>query len=112
LIGYPVDRIGVGVVGPLPKSKNNNRYILVIGDHFTRWMEAYPLPNQQAETIADNANTNPVHRITNQTPPQSSPGPPTQRPKSTTNSITSNMKFNIFRHFVRVKILLDSTKSL
>jgi hypothetical protein len=52
LIGYPVDRIGVGVVGPLPKSKNNNRYILVIGDHFTRWMEAYPLPNQQAETIA------------------------------------------------------------
>jgi hypothetical protein len=52
LVGHPIDRIGIDVIGPLPKSKNNNRYILVIGDHFTRWVEAYPLPNQQAETIA------------------------------------------------------------
>ena len=52
LVGHPMDRIGIDVIGPLPKSKNNNKYILVIGNHFTRWMEAYPLPNQQAETIA------------------------------------------------------------
>jgi hypothetical protein len=52
LVGHPMDRIGIDVIGPLPKSKNNNRYILVIGHHFTRWMEAYPLSNQQAETIA------------------------------------------------------------
>ena len=52
LVDHPMDMIGIYVIGPLPKSKNNNRYILVIGDHSTRWMEAYPLPNQQAETIA------------------------------------------------------------
>jgi hypothetical protein len=40
LVGHPMDMIGIDVIGPLPKSKNNNRYILVIGDHFTRWMEA------------------------------------------------------------------------
>jgi len=28
-------------------------YILVIGDHFTRWMEAYPITNQQAEKVAE-----------------------------------------------------------
>jgi hypothetical protein len=30
-----MDMIGIDVIGPLPKSKNNNRYILVIGD---RWI--------------------------------------------------------------------------
>ena len=48
LVGHPMDRIGIDVIGPLPKSKDNNKYILVIGDHFSRWMEAYPLPNQHA----------------------------------------------------------------
>ena len=52
LVGHHMDRIGIDVIGSLPKSKNNNRYSLVIGDHFTRWMEAYPLSSQQAETIA------------------------------------------------------------
>jgi hypothetical protein len=47
-----VDRVGIDVIGPLPFSKKNNKYILVIGDHFTLWMEAYPLPDQQSETIA------------------------------------------------------------
>jgi len=53
LVGNPMDRVGIDIIGPLPKSINNNKYILVIGDHFTRWMEAYPLPNQQAESIAE-----------------------------------------------------------
>ena len=52
LVGHPLDRIGFDVICPLPKSKNNNIYILVIGNHFTRWMEPLPLPNQQDETIA------------------------------------------------------------
>ena len=50
--GYPMDRIGIDVMGPLPLSKEKNKYILVIGDYFTRWMEAYPLPSQQAEPVA------------------------------------------------------------
>jgi len=52
-VGNPMDRIALDIIGPLPRSKRNNQYILVIGDHFSRWMEAYPLPNQMAEKVAD-----------------------------------------------------------
>ena len=51
-MGYPLDRIGIDVMGPLPLSTQNNKYILVIGDYFTRWMEAYALPSQKAEPVA------------------------------------------------------------
>eukprot|EP00731_Ephydatia_muelleri_P000948 Em0001g948a len=33
-------------------SGNGNSYILVVGDYFTRWMEAYPIQNQEAITVA------------------------------------------------------------
>ena len=42
----------VDIMGPLPKSKTGNSYILVAGDHFTRWMEAYPIHNPDAVTVA------------------------------------------------------------
>ena len=32
--------------------KNGNRYILVVADYFTCWMEAFHLPNQKASTVA------------------------------------------------------------
>jgi len=31
---------------------NGNQYVLVAGDYLTRWMEAYAIPNQEAETVA------------------------------------------------------------
>lgn len=46
-------RIALDIITPLPRSKRDNQYILVIGDHFSRWMEAYPLPNQMAEKVAE-----------------------------------------------------------
>ena len=52
LVGYPLDRIAVDIMGPLPLTKDKNKYILVIGDYFTRWMEAYSLPSQHTENIA------------------------------------------------------------
>ena len=51
-VGYPLDRVALDVMGPLPTTRNDNKYILVIGDYFTRWMEAYSLPNQQTEEVA------------------------------------------------------------
>ena len=51
-VGAPIDRIGIDVLGPLPTSNQGNSYILVVGDYFTRWIEAYPMPDQQAETTA------------------------------------------------------------
>ena len=44
--------IAVDLVGLLPETPNGNSYILVVGDYFTCWMEALPIPNQEATTVA------------------------------------------------------------
>ena len=49
---YPMQIIAMDILGPLPESEAGNSYILVIGDYLTRWMEAYPIPNQEATTVA------------------------------------------------------------
>ena len=48
----PLERCAIDVLGPLPRTDAGNRFILVISDCFTRWTEAIPLPNQEAETVA------------------------------------------------------------
>ena len=40
------------ILGPLQESPSKNRYVLVAMDYFTRWAEAYAIPNQEAITIA------------------------------------------------------------
>eukprot|EP00731_Ephydatia_muelleri_P035045 Em0093g14a len=52
LVGQPMQLVAVDILGPLPESGNGNSYILVVGDYFTRWMEAYPIQNQEAVTVA------------------------------------------------------------
>ena len=39
-------------MGPLPEIENGNSYVLSVGDYFTRWMEAYPIRNREAMTVA------------------------------------------------------------
>lgn len=50
-VGFPLDLVAVDILGPLPESKSGNLYILVVGDYFTKWIEAYPIPNQEATTV-------------------------------------------------------------
>ena len=51
-VGAPMERVALDVLGPLPESEQGNRYILVIADYFTKWTESYPMPNQEATTVA------------------------------------------------------------
>ena len=51
--GYPMERIHMDILGPFPKSNKGNQYILMVIDQFTKWLEAFPIPNQSAETVAD-----------------------------------------------------------
>ncbi len=44
--------VAVGIAGPLPLTPRDNRYICVVIDYFTKWPEAYALPNHEAETVA------------------------------------------------------------
>ena len=48
----PFSRIGIDIVGPLPESKNGNRYIVVAMDYFTKWPEARALREATAKEVA------------------------------------------------------------
>ena len=52
-VGAPLERVTLDILGPLPTSVRGNKYILIVGDYFTKWVEAYPLENQKAETVAE-----------------------------------------------------------
>ena len=44
--------IAVDIVGPITPGEAKNPYILVASDYFTRWAEAYAIPNLEAITVA------------------------------------------------------------
>ena len=52
-VGSPMERVGVDVMGPFPRSDKGNRYVLTVMDYFTKWPEAYAVPDQEAETVVD-----------------------------------------------------------
>ncbi|KAK3895061.1 hypothetical protein Pcinc_001229 [Petrolisthes cinctipes] len=48
----PMERVTVDIAGPLPRTDKGNRYICVAMDYFTKWPEAYAIPDQEAATVA------------------------------------------------------------
>ena len=52
LIKKPFQRIAMDIIGPFLRSNNGNKYILTICDYAMRYLEAIPIPNTAAITIA------------------------------------------------------------
>uniref|UniRef100_A0A674P0I3 Gypsy retrotransposon integrase-like protein 1 n=1 Tax=Takifugu rubripes TaxID=31033 RepID=A0A674P0I3_TAKRU len=52
-VGAPMERVGVDILGPFPTTDQGNRYVLVAMDYFTKWPEAYAVPDQSASTTAE-----------------------------------------------------------
>lgn len=45
-VDYPFKRVSIDTVGPLPKTKPGNQYILVMYEYVTRYSEEIPLSSQ------------------------------------------------------------------
>jgi len=53
VIGTPFERVGIDLTGPHPRSKSGHTYILTYIDHFSKWAEAIPLRNKEANSVAE-----------------------------------------------------------
>ena len=45
------ETLAVDLMGPYPLTKQGNRFIVVVTDMFTRWVESFPLRNSHAPTL-------------------------------------------------------------
>ncbi|CAI2192336.1 6823_t:CDS:2, partial [Funneliformis geosporum] len=52
LIKAPFHRVGLDIKGLLPVTKDENRYIIVTMDYFTKWPEARAIKDIKAKTVA------------------------------------------------------------
>ena len=51
-VGGPWELVSIDVTGPHTKTKRGNVYILTCQDYFSKWVECFAIPNQEAELVA------------------------------------------------------------
>jgi hypothetical protein len=56
-------RWGVDLCGPFDKTAAGNEYIMICIEHFSKWVEAIPIPNKKAATTAQALMANVVSRF-------------------------------------------------
>jgi len=49
-VGAPLDLVTTDILSGLPAATDGSKYILVLVDAFTKWVETYLLPDQEAHT--------------------------------------------------------------
>jgi len=49
-VGAPLDLVTMDILSGLPTATDGSKYVLVVVDAFTKWVEAYALPDQEAST--------------------------------------------------------------
>jgi hypothetical protein len=49
----PWDMLALDLMGPLPRSKNGKTMLLVVVDHFTKWVELFALRDAKADRICE-----------------------------------------------------------
>ena len=50
---WPLDHLATDILGPFPESTRGNKYVLVVTDYFTKWVEIFPIQDQTAPTCAE-----------------------------------------------------------
>ena len=53
IVGRPMERICIDLTGPFDPTSNDNRYIMVVCDYFSKWTDAYAIPNKESRTVAE-----------------------------------------------------------
>ena len=52
VIGQPGAQWGADILGPMPTTRGGKRYVLVVTDLFTKWVELFALKDMTAATVA------------------------------------------------------------
>ena len=47
----PFGKVGIDIVGPLPKTAENNQYIVIAMDYLTKWPEARAILDATAKLV-------------------------------------------------------------
>jgi hypothetical protein len=51
-VSEPFELIGIDLIGPLEITSSGNRYIIVMTEYLTKWVEAKAIPDKKASTVA------------------------------------------------------------
>jgi hypothetical protein len=45
VVGSPMERLALDILGPLLTTSTGSKYILIVSDYFSKWVEAFAMPD-------------------------------------------------------------------